>query len=386
MVTSILTVLIAGPLPTTYVRIEGDGYLRFAKGTQVMYARQAKLTATAQGLMASDGTLMIPRLVAPVGTTKLNIGMDGTITAELPSGQKQMGRLVIAIFDPKAGFNHVGSYVTTTAKPTLTNPGEWVAGVIRTTPLVAKAKAVTEVSVEKTNTAAQGFATPGLEVTVNKDSQLENDHILLGDIAKIDGDPEIVEKLKVINLGTTPIMGATRGLTAQNIRANILSVVKTLKNVKISVPDGATVGRKCQKIEPSAINDAVSQAFKAKFSFETQLQDKNHLFAFFVKPGALAMQVGQLSLNGTQLTGVVEVTVDNQLTNTVRVVYEMPTVSMVKRGDVVRLRLTSNAAMVEVSAKATSNGYLGQSITVQTDNGTTHTGTLVGPNTVVVKL
>jgi len=385
MIASILATLATGPLPTFTVRVEGDGFLRFAKGSQMLYARQAKLTATAQGLTAADGSMLIPRLVAPAGTTKIDVSMDGTITAEFPQGKKQMGRLVIAVFDSKTGFNHVGNYVTTTAKPTLTNPGEWVAGVIRTTPLMATKAVSPDKTLPKVE-AAQKFLTPKAEVIVNINSAIEGEQILLGSIAKIEGDSDLKDKLSSVDFGKAPIYGSKRGLTLLHVRANILAAKIDIRSIKIVVPEGAYVERKSQKVEPSTIADAVSQAIKTKYGFETKVKEKGRQNTVVVPLGVVTVDIAQLNLNNTDITGVIDIAVDGKIASSVRISYELPTLTMVKRGDVVRLRLVSNFAKVEVTAKATSNGYLGQAITVETDNKTSHTGMLIGPNLVEVKL
>lgn len=389
MIGSLVLTLLSGTMPTLTVRVEGDGFFRFAKGNQIYYARQAKLSATNQGLVGGDGSLLVPRLVAPSGTTKLEVSMDGTISAILANGKKQMGRIVLAMFEPTTAFTHVGNYVTTSIKPTLTNPGEGIAGVIRTNMILAnsaKAGSTGSAAAPAKTTAAESFYSPTAEVTVNLSSEIDTDHILLGSIAKIEGDPELKEKLAAVDFGKAPLYGSKRGLTVLHVRANILAARIDATKVKIIVPEGATVERKSQKVDPAAVADAVAKAFKTKYGFETQLQEKMKVVSYSVPAGDLTLDVSQLNLNNTEITGVVDIAVNGKIVNSVRINYDLPSLSMVKRGDVVRLRLISNFAQVEVSAKATSNGYLGQQITVQTDNGTSHTGTLIGSNIVEVKL
>ena len=392
MITSLIAAAIAtGNLPTLTVRIEGDGFLRFAKNNQLLYCRTAKLTATNQGLMASDGSILIPRLVAPVGTFKVEASMDGTITAFLANGQKQLGRFVIAIFDPKTAFTKVGNYVSTPAKPTLTSPGEWIAGVIRSNALTPNSTSTAQVTPKSngTQTAAASFYDPKAEITVNPRSEIDTDKtekILLSSIAKIEGDPDLVEKLKSVDFGRAPLFGSKRGLTLIHVRAQIAAAGIDIRKLKINVPEGAWAERKGQIVESSTIDDAVNQAVKTKFGFETKIEQKNKISSIAVPDGAVTIDVSQLNLNNAEISGIVDIAVKGKITNSVHVNYTLPSLSMVRKGDVVRLRIVSNFAKVEVNGKATSTGYLGQAITVQTDNGSTHTGTLIGPNLVEVKL
>ncbi len=393
MITNLfIAAIAAGTMPTVSVRVEGDGFLRFAKNNQLVYCRQAKLTATAQGLMASDGSILIPRLVAPAGTQKVEVSMDGTITAQLANGHKQMGRLVIAIFDAKTAFVKVGNYVSTPARPTLTNPGEWVAGVIRSNTLTSTTTEPAPIVASNgkgPKTAAAKFYEPKAEVSLNVKSEIDtekSDKILLGSIAKVSGDPSIVEALNRVDFGRVPLFGSRRGMTLINVRANIAAAGIDVRKLTINVPEGATVESKSQVVTATAIDEAVNQAFKTKFGFETKVEEKNKVNAIAVPTGALTIDVSQLNLNNTEISGIVDIAVKGKITNSIHVNYSLPSLSMVKRGDVVRLRLISNFARVEVNAKATTIGYLGQSITVQTDNGSVHTGILIGPSLVEVKL
>jgi hypothetical protein len=381
--------LATGTLPTIMVRIEGDGFLRFAKNNQLLYCRQAKLTATAQGLMASDGSILIPRLIAPAGTIKIESSMDGTITAQLANGRKQMGRFVIAIFDPKTAFARVGNYVSTAAKPTLTNPGEWIAGVIRTNGLTTAPSPLVATHQKGSQTSAASFYEPKADVNVNSVSEIDTEKtekILLGAVAKIDGDPDLVEALGKVDFGRAPLFGSKRGLTLIHVRAQIAAAGIDVRKLKINVPEGAWVERKGQILSSNVIDEAVNKALNTKFGFETKIEQKFKINPVSLPNGPVTVEVTNLSLANSEITGTIDIAVKGKIQNSLKINYTLPQLSMVKKGDVVRLRLVSNFANVEVSAKATSLAYLGQLVSVQTDNGTIHTGTLIGPNLVEVKL
>lgn len=392
MISSLIsTVLAAGAMPTLMVRVEGDGFLRFAKNNQLLYCRQAKLTATAQGLMAADGSILIPRLVAPNGTTKVEASMDGTITAQSPSGKKQLGRFVIALFGQKTTFTKVGNYVATTARPTLTNPGEWIAGVIRSNELssVNVPSSLGSNQQKGTNTAPATFATAKAEVSIKSKSEIDTEkteQILLGSIATINGDTELVESLSRVDFGRAPLFGSRRGLTLIHVRAQIAAAGIDVRKLKINVPEGATVERLGQVLQQDVIDETVNKAMKTKFGFETKIEQKFKTNPISLPNGPVTLDVSTITLINSEISGIVDIAVKGKITNSVRFNYTLPQLSMIKKGDVVRLRLVSNFAKVEVNAKATTTGYLGQSISVQTDNGTIHTGILIGANLVEVKL
>jgi hypothetical protein len=341
--------------------------------------------------MASDGSILIPRLVAPIGTTKVEASMDGTITAVLPNGRKQLGRFVIAIFDSKTAFAKVGNYVSTAARPTLTNPGEWIAGVIRSNELTSTTSNAPIVANQQSesHTSPAVFAAPKAEINVNPKSTIDtekNEKILLGEVAQIDGDPTLVESLRKVDFGRAPLLGTKRGLTLIHVRAQIAAAGIDIRKLKINVPEGAIVERLGQNLQPETIDEAVNKAIKAKFGFETKVEQQYKIYPVLLPTGQVTIEVNNLNLNNLELSGTVAIAVDGKITNSVPVKYTMPQLAMVKKGEVVRLRLVSNFAKVEVNAKATTMAYLGQSISVQTDNGTIQTGVLIGANLVEVKL
>jgi hypothetical protein len=384
MVSTILVSLIANPISIA-VKVEGDGYLRFAKGPMIVYARQAKLVIGEQGLTASDGSILVPRVSVPVGAKGLLVSLDGTIAAKMATGPKPVGRLVLALFDGSAKFQAFGSFVRTGSKPSLANPGEGIAGVTRTFSAQQTAPSTFKTS-EATTTAPHKFAPGKAEVRVNTKSEIEDEYIKLGSIAEIDASPQLIQKLKNLELGRAPIFGSSRGLTSTQVRATILAAGIDVRSMEIVVPAGASVERKCQKITADTITLAVQEAVKKKLGFETNLELKNRLQTLCVPMGELMIDVAQVQMNNGQISASVDVNVGKKLVSSLSLTYSMPNLAQVKRGESVRLRLVSNAAKVEVSAKAKSEAYLGQKITVETATGAVQTGTLIGPNLVEVRL
>ncbi|HLO98204.1 MAG TPA: hypothetical protein VK171_06390 [Fimbriimonas sp.] len=383
--------------PSIHLKVEGDGFLRLVKGSRVFYARQAKLETNQQGLSTADGFTLVPRMVAPNGTNRLTVGLDGTLTAFTATQSKKLGRVVLAIFETTPKFEKAGNFVYTASVPTLTSPGEWIAGVIRTSDVKAPVGAPpkTTTTVASTGTAGQPFKAPSgsapitaakAEVVVNLKSEIDSERLTLGTFATVKGDSELVDKLNAVDFGRSPILGARRGLTTIHVKATIAAAGINVKNIKVVVPEGAAVERKCQKSDSIEILKAVTAAVKAKYGFEAQLEEKGRTTTCMIPVGKVTYDVAQVAMNQSDISATVNIAVDGKLANSLTLRFALPAMAMVQRGDTVRLRIKSNFAVVEVTGKTTSSAYLGQQVSVQSDNGATHLGTLIGPGLVEVKL
>jgi hypothetical protein len=376
---SLLSSLLLTAAPTLTLKIEGDGYLRLLRGTQTLYARQVALTATQSGLVTSDGTLLIPRVIVPANTARVEVSLEGRISALIGGERKSLGRLVLAMFPAKTPFSAVGSFCKTSAKPSLANPGDGLTGVVRANTTSGPAKAIRK-------TASQSFAEIKAEVKVKAINEVDGEYVRLSDISFITGESKLVDKLRRIDLGRAPIMGSTRGLTMMHIRAIIAASGVDVRSIDVIVPAGSTVARKCQFIEASKVTVEVQAAMLKKFGFETPLDLKTRLNPVALPIGTATMDVTQIKMENTRLTATVDVAINGKIASTLSLIYETPNLVQVKTGESLRLRLVVNAAKVEVSAKAKSNAYLGQKISVETSGGVLHTGTLIGPNLVEVKI
>jgi hypothetical protein len=210
--------------------------------------------------------------------------------------------------------------------------------------------------------------------------------LTLGDVADISGDSQLVEKLKSVDLGKSPILGTKKSLSTLLVKALISSQGVDMRQVSLTVPTGAVVERKAQRISPEEIAIAVQEAFKKKLNVDTILEPKSKINSMMVPPGTVSFEVSNTQLNPSDISTTVDISVDGKLANSLHLRYDITQLPQIKRGDVVRLRLISNTAKVEVNAKAKGTAFLGQSVTVETDNGTIHTGRLIGPSIVEVNL
>lgn len=382
MISALLSAMILAPVPSLSIKVDGEGYLRFTRGQNVLYARSAVLTSSAKGLIATDGSILAPKIFAPAGTSSLSCSLDGEIMAVVGNTPKPIGRIVLAIFKDQPSFTNFDSMLSTLSKPNLVNPGEGSAGVIRLERTAAKAP----VKPKTNGTAGNAFLSPTAEVTVRPDTLVEGESISLESVAEISGDPTLVKTLKGIDLGRAPYFGAARTITTATIRAHIAAAQIDVRTVQITVPGGARVARKSQTVTIESINQTVSDAFKKKFGIDVDLELRTRQFAVPVPIGEASVEASNLQIRDNQLSVTVDVSVNKKLSTTLNLMYGTGNIPQVKLGDEVKLKMISASATVVVKGRAQGTAYLGQKVSVKTDTGALQTGILLANNTVEVRL
>lgn len=108
--------------------LDGDGYFQVSlPGGQLAYTRAGNFARSAEGiLVTSEGYQVQPAITIPEGATSISVGVDGTVSAQLP-GQtqvQQLGQLQVAIFPNPAGLQPTGdNYLLETAGSGVANIG-----------------------------------------------------------------------------------------------------------------------------------------------------------------------------------------------------------------------------------------------------------------------
>ena len=118
--------------------INGRGFFQVQQpdGTTA-YTRDGNFTQDAQGrLVNSSGYLVQPNITLPNNTTQVTIGVDGTVSANIPgsSTPTNVGQITLADFVNSSGLEPIGNnlYRETVASgaPTITTPGSNGVGEI----------------------------------------------------------------------------------------------------------------------------------------------------------------------------------------------------------------------------------------------------------------
>ncbi|MBW1784108.1 MAG: hypothetical protein JRL30_25635, partial [Deltaproteobacteria bacterium] len=103
-----------------------------------------------------------------------------------------------------------------------------------------------------------GTAAPGAVVNVFEKSEVNGDEIRLGDISRVTGnDLKLVEKLRGIAVGRTPLPGKSRRIDEAQIRLRMKQFDIEPSHVRLNVPDNSQVARGFTRVSKEKIREVV---------------------------------------------------------------------------------------------------------------------------------
>lgn len=365
------TLLLAGP--SLDVRVEGDGYLRLGRGPRTVYATRASLARVNGALGTASGDLLLPRLPIPA-SGDLQIDLEGNVTA----GKTSVGRLVLARFPQGTRLTPTEGAFTTITRPTLVNPGEGDAGVIRS-------------GATRANAGPSNEAATGVTINIPARSEVEGEQFTIGDIAKIDGDPALVTAVAAVNMGYAPVVGSDRGLLSVHVISRIRLAGIDAKKVTLNMPPTATVVRRAQIVTPTQMVEAAQQAVQSKLGINIKLVATKDPMSLPAPPGQVELSADA----GTFVPAGIPVTITARIGSRIvgtRMLTMIPAdgTGGVRTGETVQVRMICNGAAIELTGRVTTNGWVGQTVTVQASTGdATHptllNGIVTAPGVVEVK-
>lgn len=363
-------------LPTVPVAVDGEGYLRFSREGRLVYAKSATLT-TSGGFLASDtGAPIAPSLSVPGQPMKLEVDLEGRVRATYRDGAKEIGRLVLAVFDGPAPTPGPGGFLVSTGKARLVNPGEGATGVIR-------------MSAQPTQRTSSTKSTPSIptRIEVHATSEVTGRQFTLGEIAVIEGS----DALAPIVMGESPALGVERGIDKTRIVSRLKMAGVDPTKIDIRVPANAKVLRKGQKIENERFIEVALEAAKTVAPEATWVPTSN-LGTMTAPEGELELVAERTTRNGAQVAVTVGVLVDGRRFNSrTLMLVAGPGAKALKAGAAVRIRVIANGAVVEVAGRTKAPATVGSSVEVTTNASpqmasTTLTGKLVSESLVEVRL
>ena len=379
------------------VHVDGPGYLRFMRDDRAVYAKAATFVII-DGDLGSEGAKILPEIPIPAGAQTLKVDLQGNVDA----GSAHLGRLVLAIFPAGSTSSTTDSFFTFSERPTLTNPGEDTAGVIRTegesvppsvsgspshpakTPLPARGKSSTS-----STSAAQ------VEILVRQHSEVVGDAFTLGDIATISGPDDQIEAYKNVKIGATAIAGFNRIIDQRFLALKLRGTGHSEGRYVLVVPDGADVARKVKTISVQDITDLAIKTAQDKIGVKIDFRVNGGIKPIVAPDGEVTLEASDPDANAKGYTVVITAREGNTIVGTQTVMLVPPAqLGDVKIGDTVKVVLKAGAAVIEVEGRAITAGFVGQkikvSITASPNSGggktTTHTGTVIEAGKVEVDL
>jgi len=360
------------------VRVDGPGYLRLVSNGLIVYAKSARLMAKGGWLADEAGGVFFPRIAV----------QDGSPTKVQPDGwvvqsDRRVGRLTLAVF-PSGREPSGKPYLASGERPTIAFPGE--GGVGR---LVVDGAGEDRPSGTTARPSAPPVATSGISISIRTRSEVSADRFRLEDVADVSGVG--AERVRELELGRSPVAGATAVLTRAQVLAALKGAGVNPDGCRIEMPARAEVVRTAQTVtHEQFVQAAVEHASRAvggnaAFTCPDRPADCR------VPSGRLELRVERFAPNVEGGSATVGVYVDGvrQAGRTLRLVATAADggpLARVAAGAPVRLRVWSGGACVELPARLQESARVGQSVRVVTESRTVHTGVLLDANTVEVRL
>lgn len=402
--------------------VDGEGYLRLAKGGKIVYARSVTLRPVQNVMTTSDGAVLWPRMVLPKGAEEFEVNLEGHVFATTPKGRLRVGQVVLAQFpkgmEPK---QKVGAYLTGIQKPSLVNPGDELAGVVRveqdfvakTTKPQKHSQATGETSETATATSSQKIVsqpnrqapTPTVSETakpvhirLKQRTEVSTENFTLGDIATLSGDEVMCEEMAKIDLGKTPPIGVRKIFNEPILKATLLAAGVEADRFSLDVPTAASLVRKSAVLKGEDVNQKAIEAAKSKSGLDMPFRVLQPMEDMAIPDGEIEYQTNAVIEVGDGYSVDISVMLNGKkfAQKVLRVAPDSRAPSL-KAGTNVRIRMICRGATVEAEGKlVTKIAYVGQMVTVSRETtpepgkqrGETvmHTGKLVNANTVEVIL
>lgn len=414
MLTTLLASVIVASGPTLNLKVDGDGYLRFARDGRVAYAKSSTLQVSQGRLGLASGAVLLPSVTVPPDAGSLDADLEGNIFAVSARGKCAIGRIVLALFPDSTALSPDGGLLISESRPTLGNPGEGTNGVIRvggqpqTVATTGGSSQTTKATpkIEPSGSQIHGIQgapktpTPGVAVRpgpvridVQAASEIEGDQMLLGDVAQIVADPATQAKLASVSVGVTPPIGVRLTVDLRRITSSLREAHVDPTDFAINVPQGATAIRKSSHVTQQEFIDCAIAFAKTQAEQGMDFACRDQYTDFLAPVGKVELKVEQYSptVNGNAASVIVAVYVDGRRVNSRTVRIEMTGINgkpliRVPAGTRVKIVFSCNGAVVEVTGRTMGAGVVGQPVEVETEDRSRHTGTLTGPTAVEVKL
>jgi flagella basal body P-ring formation protein FlgA len=151
--------------------------------------------------------------------------------------------------------------------------------------------------------AALGLATAlaataawaGVTVRLPADVEVRSDEITLGDVASIEGDPALAERLRQVRLGPAPAPGTSQRLDARYLRMRLGQPGLEPERVDIEAPEQVLVTRASQVLAGPAITEAVTRQIEERLGGRARGGDPIAVVPLN-RPGDLHVPAGRLEI------------------------------------------------------------------------------------------
>lgn len=408
MLATILTLCLGSTLATP-IQVDGEGYMRFAKDDQIVFAKQAELTWAGGKVVGAEGLPVWPVVKIERQPRELSVDLQGHIKAVYPEGAVEVGRLVLAIFPDDIRPVASGKLLKIFGDSKLIEPGEGLAGVIRpwnpnltgeqnyvrlhtdseNEPVKTQSETITQIKkVAKTDYIPDDawIKSGGIEISFPEIASTSGLDIRLGDVADVFASSAQLEKISDVILGNSPTFGVPRLLDRSLILSKLKAAGFNTAKVRISGPVRIQIKRIGQTISQQMFIDSAVLAITEQYpNFEPATSKP--VPDLEAPEGKLDLRAEQPLKSGSNLSVTVVAYVDGKRVNSRTLTFVNKSASInLSAGDSVTLVVVSRDVRVESTAKVKKIDKVTGEVTVELPTGKQMTGKLNKEGKVEVSL
>ncbi|MBS1707993.1 MAG: hypothetical protein JSS65_04645 [Armatimonadetes bacterium] len=369
------------------IKVEGEGYFRFAREGRPVYAKSARLVVAQGRLASSSGPYLVPETLVPGSPDGLRVSLAGDVYAHYSKGETLVGRIVLVQFGDDVRPVESSGFLLCSGKGEIGEAGQGLFGVVRTVtkaeekPATAKADEIkiydeeTEPVVQVTRTHPQGnpvMASGKVKVSLADRAQVDGETVLLGEVATVSANADLAPQLSALEVGITPPIGMTGTVTRASIERALAKAGVDPKLLTVDGPSLIRVSRSYQEIDQSSFVEAAISQSKNRLGSNTKpAYDARHPEPLKAPKGEVEFEVENIEVIGTTAACRVAVKVDGQRINSRDVKLKVDAVApaatpKLRPGDLVVVRVRKNGLTVETKGKVRTIDNASGRVTVET--------------------
>ena len=374
-------ILLVAAQASVDVKIDGEGYFRFARESRPVYAKAAKLVVDHGRLCSADGPYVVPEMPVNGSPDGLRVSLSGDVYAHYPQGESLVGRLVLVQFGLDVRPVESKGFLICSGKGEIGEAGQGLFGVVRTVKPAEPEKTgeikiyddgqpVVKVTPSKPENLSF-LKAGGVKVTLYDSVAVEGDTILLGEVADVSASADVAPKIAAIEVGVSPKVGVKTSITRGEIERAMTRAGLDVQRVDISGPGMVRVARAFQEIDQENFVRAALEQSKTRLGDNVKpAYDPNRSAPLMAPKGELEFEVENIEMVGTTASCKVAVKVDGKRWNSRTVnlkVEPVATTLKVRVGDAIDVRVIKSGVTVETKGRVRSVDTNSGRVTVEVE-------------------
>lgn len=417
MLPTLVSLVLLAPV-SIEVRVDGEGYLRFAREGRAVYAQQARLVVANGRLAHESGPALLPAIQVPNGVQSLNIDLEGRVTGRVGGQEREWGRLVLARFAEGQGPIPGPGLLVATHRPELGSPGEGTFGVVRTpsqdrpvrpparppavrepaappaaptppsAPPAAPPPVVQAPSEPRPQPPSEEFLrSGGVQIHLNAMTEVSTEVVTIGQLGDVFAKADAASRIANLEFTRTPLIGVEVVVDRSRLVSRLRLAGFDAARVVVIGPADARLRRKGQVVSHAQFEQFAIGVATERLGPNTRLSSMSQGPDMVAPSGAMQLVAESFSSSGGRVSVTVAVFVDNRRFNsrTIQLANHAPAVSM-RVGQTVKARIAHGGAVVVASATVRTVDVRNNVVTVETDTGAVLRGVPVDGGFVEVSL